>query len=174
MSISRKLAAVLSLSAIAVSGCYVVPVANTDGTVQYYHYPLPPVGTPVGAYPPGVASRSGNAPMVAPAPTAVPAGPIVLQARLYPTNDVASTTGMVAGTVTNMLNGKGRFQLDFRGEILTGEATSVDGDARRGVASATGSAGGYMSCEYQLASARQGAGTCTFSNGASYRLHIGS
>jgi hypothetical protein len=73
-----------------------------------------------------------------------------------------------------MLNGKGRFQLDYRGEILTGEATSVDGTARRGAASASGSSGGYMSCEYQLANARQGAGTCTFSNGARYRLHIGA
>jgi hypothetical protein len=31
-----------------------------------------------------------------------------------------------------------------------------------------------MSCECQLANARQGAGTCTFSNGARYRLHIGA
>ena len=165
MPMSRKLAAALSLSALAVSGCYVVPVASNDGSVQYYHYPVPPAGSQASAYPRGVA------PAVVPS---VPAGPIVLAAKLYPANDAATQTGVVAGTVTNMMNGKGRFQLDYRGEILTGEATSVDGDARRGVASASGSGGGYMSCEYQLANARQGAGTCTFSNGARYRLHIGS
>ena len=176
MPMSRKLVAALSLSAIAVSGCYVVPVANNDGSVQYYAYPIPP-NYPIpphpiapavrqtGAYPPSVA------PMVVPG---VPAGPIVLAAKLYPANDAATQTGVVAGTVTNMMNGKGRFQLDYRGEILTGEATVVDGDAKRGVASASGSSGGYMSCEYQLANARQGAGACTFSNGAKYRLHIGS
>lgn len=166
MLISRTLAATISVSALAVSGCYVVPVANRDGSVGYYHYPLvpPPVMQP-GAYP-HVA--------VPPAITGVPAGPIVLAAKLYPANDAATQTGVIAGTVTNMMNGKGRFQLDYRGEILTGEATSVDGDARRGVASAAGSGGGYMSCEYQLANARQGAGTCTFSSGARYRLHIGS
>lgn len=169
MTISRKLAAALSLSALAVSGCYVVPVASNDGSVQYYHYPIPP------NYPaPAVAPQARAYPQVPAGVPSVPAGPIVLAAKLYPTNDVATTTGVVSGTVTNMLNGKGRFQLDYRGEILTGEATAVDGDARRGVASASGSGGGYMSCEYQLANARQGAGTCTFSNGAKYRLHIGS
>lgn len=171
MPMSRCLAAALSLSALAVSGCYVVPVASSDGAVQYYHYPIPPAGSPAAAYSPGVVSRNTSAPMVVPG---VAAGPIVLAAKLYPANDAATQTGVVAGTVTNMLNGKGRFQLDYRGEILTGEATSVDGDAHRGVASASGSGGGYMSCEYQLANARQGAGTCTFSNGARYRLHIGS
>jgi hypothetical protein len=30
-----------------------------------------------------------------------------------------------------------------------------------------------MSCEYQMNTPRQGAGTCTFSNGAEYKLHIG-
>jgi hypothetical protein len=30
-----------------------------------------------------------------------------------------------------------------------------------------------MSCEYQLNTPYQGAGTCTFSNGAKYQMHIG-
>lgn len=171
MQMSRKLAAALSLSALAVSGCYVVPVASNDGSVQYYHYPIPPNYPVPPAGPQASAYPRGGASTVVPS---VPAGPIVLAAKLYPANDAATRTGVVAGTVTNMLNGKGRFQLDYGGEILTGEATVVDGDARRGVASASGSGGGYMSCEYQLANARQGAGTCTFSNGARYRLHIGS
>ena len=50
----------------------------------------------------------------------------------------------------------------------------MDGDARRGVASAYGPSGAYMSCEYQMNSPRQGAGVCTMSNGAKYQVHIGS
>jgi hypothetical protein len=30
-----------------------------------------------------------------------------------------------------------------------------------------------MSCEYQMNTPYQGAGTCTFSNGARYQVHIG-
>lgn len=156
----------LSLSTAVVSACYLVPVTGRDGSVQYYPVAIPPAGVPLAPPPPSFA-----------APIAVPStatGPLALSARLYPDNEAAASTGVVAGTVTNMLNGKGRFQLDYRGEILTGEATVVDGNAHRGVASATGSNGGYMSCEYQLANPRQGAGTCTFSSGARYRLHIGS
>ena len=154
----RKLIVALTLSALALSGCYVVPVVNKDGSVQYYPYPL--------ASPPPVAVTPAAIP-------AMPSGPIVLSARLYPDNDAAALSGVVSGTVTNILNGKGRFQLDYRGEILTSEATVVDSNAHRGAASATGSGGGYMSCEYQLANARQGAGSCIFSSGARYRLHIG-
>jgi hypothetical protein len=169
-----KLTASLSVAALAVAGCYVVPVANKDGSVQYYHYPLVPPPVPYGA-PPPAAYGAPPPPMAGAAVVpATPASPIVLSARLYPDNDAAALTGVVAGTVTNMMNGKGRFQLDYRGEILTGEATAVDQSARRGAASASGSNGGYMSCEYQLANARQGAGTCTFSNGARYRLHLGT
>ena len=43
-----------------------------------------------------------------------------------------------------------------------------------GVASAFGQSGTYMSCEYQMSNPRQGAGTCTLSNGAKYQAHIGS
>jgi hypothetical protein len=73
-----------------------------------------------------------------------------------------------------MMTGKGRFQLDYRGEILTGEATRVSGDERRGVASAYGSRGTYMSCEYRMNTPYQGAGTCTLGNGAKYEVHLGS
>ena len=44
---------------------------------------------------------------------------------------------------------------------------------RRGVASAFGSKGTYMSCEYQMNTPYQGAGSCTFSNGAKYQMHLG-
>jgi len=149
---------VLAASAVSLSGCYVLPVA--------------PEGYPYGGYP--------AYPAPPPAPAAMPysgapAGQIaVLQARLYPANDIATQTGVIHGTVTNMMTGKGRFQLNYRGETLSGEATRVDGDSRRGVASAHGSGGSYMSCEYQMRTPQQGAGTCQFSNGAKYQVHIGS
>ncbi len=97
----------------------------------------------------------------------------MLNARLYPVNDLATQTGVMSGTVTNMMNGKGRFQLDYKGELLTGEATRVSGDERRGVANAYGPRGTYMSCDYKMNTPYQGAGTCTLSNGAKYEVHLG-
>jgi hypothetical protein len=157
MKANRSLAAAACLCTLALSGCYVVPVVDPQGNVQYQHYPLPPAGTPVAAAP-----YPGAGPM-----------PVVLNARLYPENDLASQGGVISGTVANMMNGKGRFQLQYGAELLTGEATRVSNDQRRGIASAYGSSGSFMSCEYQMSSPRQGAGSCTFSNGARYRLHIG-
>ena len=157
-----KIAVALCASTLALSGCYVVPVVDPHGNIQYGAYPLPPVGVPVGA-----------APAAFPAPYSGQAFPVVLNARLYPDNDLATQTGVVTGTVANMMNGKGRFQLQYGAEILTGEATRVSNDERKGIASAYGSSGSFMSCEYQMNNPRQGAGTCTFSNGARYKLHVG-
>lgn len=159
MKSHSKIAAVLSVSALTLAGCYVVPVVDPQGNVQYHHYPLPPVGTAVGAYP---------------LPHGQPPIPVTLHTRLYPENDVANQTGVVTGTVTNMRTGKGRFQLNYQGETLIGEATRHGGDERQGVASAYGSGGTFMQCEYRMNTPMQGAGTCTFSNGARYRVHIGS
>jgi hypothetical protein len=163
MTSSRKIASALALSAIALSGCYVVPVVDPHGNVQYQHYPLPPTGTPV-----------SMAPAAYPAQYPGAAFPAVLNARLYPDNDLATQTGVITGTVANMMNGKGRFQLQYGAEVLTGEATRVSNDERKGIASAFGSSGSFMSCEYQMNNPRQGAGTCMFSNGARYKLHVGS
>lgn len=58
--------------------------------------------------------------------------PAVLNVRAYPANDSAAQTGVLTGTVTNMMTGKGRFQFNIQGEVLTGEATRVSGDERRG------------------------------------------
>jgi len=149
MKTNKCLTIALTLPAIALSGCYVVPMAP-DGT------PVWPA--PVAAAQPAAAS---------------PAAPAVMQARLYPSNDVASRAGALSGTVTNMLNGKGRLQLSYKGEMLVGEATRVADDERRGVASATGSSGTYMTCEYQMRTPVQGTGICTFSDGARYQAHIG-
>ena len=145
-----KVAALLAASTLTLAGCYVVP--GPDG--QLWHV-IPGQAAP------------GAAPMGAP-------GPVTLNVRLYPANDAATRTGVITGTVVNMMTGKGRLQLNYNGEMLTGEATRVDGDARRGVASAYGPTGTYMSCEYQMNNPRQGAGTCTLSNGAKYQAHIGS
>jgi hypothetical protein len=148
----------LAASAVSLSGCYVLPVTPEGYPYGYPAYPAPP---PAPAPMPYAGGHAGQ-------------GPATLPARLYPANEMATQTGVIHGTVTNMMTGKGRFQLNYRGETLSGEATRVDGDARRGVASAYGSGGSYMSCEYQMRTPQQGAGTCQFSNGAKYQVHIGS
>ena len=167
-SLWRSLAA-LVLAATTTSACYVVPVVAPDGGVYYNYYPLPPAGTPL--QPPGVAphpgSQAGHPPQItAPAPATLPV-------RLYPSNDRATRTGVISGSVTNMMTGKGRFVVEYEGQVLSGEATRVVEDEKRGVASAYSPGGMFMSCEYQLNTPYQGAGTCTFSNGAKYQMHIG-
>ena len=144
----------VGLITVSLAGCYVVPVARPDGGVVYQHYPLPPSG----AVPPG---------------TPTGAVPAVLNAKLYPANALAAQTGIISGTVANMMTGKGQFQVNYLGDILTGEATRVSNAERRGVASAFSPKGQYMSCEYQMNTPLQGAGACTFSNGAQYQLHLG-
>ena len=150
----------IAASALFLPGCYVLPV-TPEGYPYVHPYPAPPPAAPVYFPAPSMGVPSGQA-------------SVVLQARLYPANDLATQTGVIHGTVTNLMTGKGRFQLNYRGETLTGEATRVEGDSRRGVASAFGTSGGYMSCEYQMRTPQQGAGTCVFSNGAKYQAHIGS
>ncbi|MCC2866924.1 MAG: hypothetical protein LK562_03905, partial [Candidatus Accumulibacter phosphatis] len=81
---------------------------------------------------------------------------------------------VVSGSVTNMMTGKGRFVVNYLGEVLSGEATRVSNEEKRGVASAYSSGGMYMSCEYQMNTPHQGAGTCSFANGAKYQMHIGN
>jgi hypothetical protein len=159
----RSLAA-LSLTASALSGCYVIPVGpGPDGAQHYLYSPLPVVPAPVNA-------TTYTAPPMATGGTAFPA---TLPVRLYPANDIANQHGVLNGSVTNMMTGKGRFQFNYEGDNLIGEATRVSGEERRGVASAHGAGGTYASCEYQMSTPRQGAGTCTFSDGARYQVHIG-
>ena len=146
----------------ALTGCVAVP-AGPNG--QYAYYPLT-------ALPPVQAQGDARGMPGAP-PAAMAQMPVVLQVRLYPANDLAAQTGVVSGTVTNMMNGKGRLQLQYGGEAMLGEATRVDGDARRGVASAYGPSGAFMRCEYQMQSARQRVGTCTLPDGAKYQVHLG-
>lgn len=153
----------LSVAAVSLSACYVVPTTAPDGTTVYGYYPIPPAGT---RYP---AAAAGTPMPGAPSGTM----PAVLNARLYPANEVATQTGVIVGSVTNLMTGKGRFQVNYLGEVLTGEATRVSNDEKRGVANAYGPKGMFMSCDYQMTTPLQGTGSCTFSNGATYRLHLG-
>ena len=150
----RRVAVVLT--AVALSACYVIPERGPDGQLIYSYYPLPPAGAVAPAPPPP--SR---------------AAPATLPVRLYPANDVSTRTGVITGSVTNMMTGKGVFNVSYLGEVLSGEATRVSNEERRGVASAFSPKGMFMSCEYQMNTPYQGAGTCTFSNGALYKMHIG-
>ncbi|OGA15810.1 MAG: hypothetical protein A3I63_08930 [Betaproteobacteria bacterium RIFCSPLOWO2_02_FULL_66_14] len=159
MKTLKSLTLAASTAAALLSGCIAVPV-GPDGQLYVYPPGVVPAAVPAASVPPGAPAAAQS--------------PAILHARLYPANDIATQTGMVAGTVTNMMTGKGRFQLNYKGELLAGEATRVDGDSRRGVASAYGQSGTFMSCEYQMNNPRQGAGTCTFSDGARYQVHVGS
>lgn len=150
MKSRKRIAIALALPALSLASCYVIPVA--------------PDGTPILVAPPPPAARPG-------APGA--AFPAVMQARLYPANEAASRIGPLSGTVTNRMNGKGRLQLVYKNEVMIGEATRVADDERRGVASASGASGSYMSCEYQMRTPVQGTGICAFSDGARFQVHIG-
>jgi hypothetical protein len=154
-----KLVVAVGFQALSLSGCYIVPVGPDGNYAIYIPTTPPPHPGPAHLHPP----QPGQ-----------PAQPRALQARLYPDNELAAQTGMVAGTVTNMMTGKGRFQMHYAGELLSGEATRVSGEERKGIASAYGASGSFMSCEYQMNTPMQGAGTCMFSNGAKYKVHLGN
>ena len=156
-------AAALTVPMLALSGCYVMPVGqDASGNPYYVYSPVPVLPAPHG---PGTTY-----------PAVAPAGPmpVALPVKLYPSNDLANQTGVLTGEVTNMMTGKGRFTFTYQGETLVGEATRVANDERRGIAAAYGPRGTFARCEYQMSTARMGAGLCTFSNGAQYQLHVGS
>jgi hypothetical protein len=181
MKSTLRLAVALALPA-ALSGCYVLPVGADDiAKLQALMQQANAIPTPNQSAQKSLAASSGaSVPQAVPvalagsaAPTA-PAAPMAIPARLYPMNEIATENGMVAGTVTNMMNGKGRLQLSYRGEQMIGEATRVANDQSKGVASAWGPNGSFMSCEYQMSSPLRGAGTCSFSDGAKYQVHVGN
>ena len=149
------LVSAFAFAGAGLSGCYVVPV-NPDGTA---------------AVPVAVIAAPTPAPVVAGSTAPYPA---MLQARLYPANEIATRTGMLSGTVTNMMTGKGRFQLDYAGETLVGEATRAPGGERAGLANAYGQRGTFMSCNYRMTTPWQGTGICELSTGAVYQVHIGA
>ncbi len=140
-----KLITLASITTLALSACYVVPIN------QY----------PQGAAPTSAASVA--------APSSV-----VLSARLYPANDLAAPYGVLNGSVTNHLNGRGEIVVVQADELFRGEATRDVNNPRSGIANGAGNKGGYMNYSYTLNSASQGTGTCKFSNGAVYRFHLGT
>ena len=146
--------AALGAAALA-TACVVVPV-GPDGR-PYTNYPTYPVG-----------STLAVAPLAPPAPSIA-----VMNARLYPANELAQAGGMAVGQVTNFLDGKGAFTVTIGGEQFSGEATRGGRSARDGIANAMGSRGSSMSCNYVLNNATQGSGQCTVNNGARYQLHLG-
>ena len=139
-------AIVLSLSA-----CVLVPVDSRTGL---------PINGPI-----TVAAPATVAPLT-PAAT-------VLTARLYPINEAAQRAGPVSAVIVDQHSGRGTITLGYLGETLQGEATRVNGPARRGIANATSARGMSAQCDYQVSGAGMGTGACTFSDGAMYRLHFG-
>ena len=118
-------------------------------------------------------------PVQPPAPAVVysPMGPPVpatFTARLYPSNDMAASYGMVGGVVTNDMNGRGHFSTQIGGEAFNGEATRVAGSTREGLASGAGNRGGYITCRYAMNSPTLGTGNCRLANGATFTMHVGS
>ena len=158
-------------AALSLSGCYIVPVGSEDlakiHLLMQQQANQPPAAS---AAPKAAAAQTASATPASPQVTV----PTSIQARFYPVNEIATENGMVSGTVTNMMNGKGRLQVTYRGELLTGEATRVANDERKGVASAWGPNGSFMSCDYQMSSPVRGAGTCSVSDGARYQVHVGN
>lgn len=129
----------------ALSGCYVMPVN------QY------PVG---GGY-----TAQGTAIV----PIAGIRAPFT--ARLYPSNSAASRLGQASGVISNPESGRGQFSFALGGESFQGEATR-SASSSKGIANASGSRGGFVRCEYIMSSSAMGSGSCLFSDGARYDMHI--
>lgn len=169
-----------AIGAALLSGCYVVPLGSDQVDKLVRMMEQQNAGGPPSAaapFSPGMKPPAPPAPVqpVAAAQGATqPKAAPSLPARLYPINDIATENGMVAGTVTSTTDGKARFQFNYRGESLVGEATRVSGDDRKGVATAWAPSGAFMTCEYQMSSLARGAGTCSFSDGARYQVHVGN
>ena len=171
---SLKVFAAATCSATTLSGCYIVPIDPA--------YPI--------TQGPPVAMRQAGAGAIALPVHPVPAA---IQVRLYPLNETAGKMGPLTATTTDWVTGHATFAVNHAGEHLQGEASRVPpgypgfgrvhrdvyGDGRmptgqRGIASASGSRGTYVNCEYALADANRGMGACIFSNGATYQAHFGS
>ncbi|QYF95368.1 hypothetical protein KY495_09540 [Massilia sp. PAMC28688] len=142
-----KLMRVLAAGAVGavMSGCYVMPLNQH------------PVG---GGY-----SAQGTAFV----PVAAVRAPFT--ARLYPANTAASQLGPASGMISNPEDGRGQFSFAVGGESFQGEATRA-AHAKKGIANASGSRGGFVRCEYMMSSSAIGSGSCLFSGGARYDMHI--
>ncbi|HAT31074.1 MAG TPA: hypothetical protein DCW29_09560 [Janthinobacterium sp.] len=141
----KKITLIATIGA-ALSGCYIVPINQA---------------TP---------NQSSPAAAVAVYPAA-PVPTPVLTARLYPTNDKAARIGRLNGTISRPEKGYGLFTVTAGDETFSGEATREQGSAK-GTANATGNRGGYLKCDYSMTNYTLGTGTCEFSNGARFDMHI--
>ena len=138
---------VIGSACAMLTGCYVVPNQPYNSAPPTYSVqPMQPV-------------------QVAPAPRPS------YTARLYPVNNVAAQMGTVTGLISNPEKGYGQFTFSVGGESYTGEATREPGSSA-GRANAAGSRGSFAKCEYAMTSATLGNGTCVFSTGARYEMHI--
>ncbi|HEY0060512.1 MAG TPA: hypothetical protein VGC21_00240 [Telluria sp.] len=147
LTISRVIA--LAAMASALSGCYVVPLNQYPASNNN--------------------SAFNNAQGTAFVPITAVRPPFA--ARLYPSNEAASRLGNIAGVISNPERGHGEFSFNLGGESFIGEATRAP-SSTRGLANATGNRGGYVRCDYSMSSASLGTGTCLFSSGAQYSMHI--
>lgn len=176
---SPALTAACTAASLALAGCYVLPVDPRTGG------PMLPVQS---------ASRQPDTAHPAPVPVVVAAPPqnVVLQARLYPLNEHANRTGMLAAQVSDSQGGRGTFALHYNGQPMQGEATRVDAGfagfgrihdevlgratrsyaGRRGIANAYGPQGINAQCEYLITGPAMGTGVCLFSDGAKYQMHF--
>ncbi len=139
----KKLALIGAIGA-SLSACYVVPINQS------------------------MPSQSSNVPAAYPqVALQIP----VLTARLYPTNDTAAVIGRLSGTISRPEKGHGVFSLTAANETYSGEATRTSNTAK-GSANAAGNRGGYIKCDYTMASSVMGSGVCVFSSGARFDMHI--
>jgi hypothetical protein len=144
VSIAR-LTLAAALAGATLSGCYVVPLGQ----------PLPQQPAPQ-TYP------------VAPAPTSQ-----TFNARLYPSNSEAGQYGVINGTVTSDMNGRGHISAQIGSEYFHGEATRA-ANSRNGMANAAGNRGGMLACQYTMNSGTMGTGQCVLNSGPAFSMHIGS
>jgi hypothetical protein len=144
-----NLKTVFSIAALSatLSACYVVPVQSYSNSNNSLH------------------NQNATAMAVVPLPRPV------YTARLYPTNEAAAAIGRIAGTISNPERGHGEFSFTVGSESFAGEATREPGSAK-GHANASGNRGGFVKCDYAMSSASLGSGSCTFSSGARYDMHV--
>lgn len=125
---------------------------------------------PISEYPPIQPFHQNSQVTVVPmAPASATRAPYV--ARLYPGNPLAARMGGVSGVITNPEQGHGEFSFTLGGETFSGEATRV-ANSSKGVANASGNRGGFARCDYTMATAQRGLGSCTFSSGARFDMHV--
>lgn len=152
--VSKRLLFTFAAIGLSISACYVMPLGPDGRPLQQPTTVILQTSQPAGS--------GGSAAQV-------------LTARLYPANEAAGKTGIIAGSVTATSDGKGLFSMPYNGETLTGEATKTSqGLIHTGIANASSPRGTFVRCNYRMNNATQGTGECLFSDNAKFQLHLGS